>query len=64
MSNDLLTQLEKLSELKDKGIITDNEFNEKKRLLLNELDNSIKIEKKKKMSKIKQPIGYQFLLLF
>ena len=47
MSNDLLTQLEKLSELKDKGIITDNEFNEKKRLLLNELDNSIKIEKKK-----------------
>lgn len=46
MSNDLLTQLEKLSELKDKGIITDNEFNEKKRLLLNELDNSIKIEKK------------------
>lgn len=47
MSNDLLTQLEKLSELKDKGILTDNEFNEKKRLLLNELDNSIKIEKKK-----------------
>ena len=46
MSNDLLTQLEKLSELKDKGIITDNEFNEKKRLLLNELDNSIKIKKK------------------
>lgn len=47
MSNELLSQLEKLSELKDKGIVTDYEFNEKKRLLLNELDNSIKIVKKK-----------------
>ena len=47
MSNELLTQLEKLSELKDKGIITDNEFSEKKRLLLSKLDNSIRIEKKK-----------------
>ena len=43
MSNELLSQLEKLSELKDKGIVTEYEFNEKKRLLLNELDNSIKI---------------------
>lgn len=47
MSNELLSQLEKLSELKGKGIITDYEFNEKKRLLLNELDSSIKIVKKK-----------------
>lgn len=45
MNNELLAQLEKLAELKDKGIITDYEFNEKKRVLLNNLNSSIKKER-------------------
>ena len=36
MSNDSISQLEKLAEIKEKGIITEEEFNAKKQELLNQ----------------------------
>ena len=38
-SNDrIIRQIRMLSELKDEGVLTENEFNDKKRLLLNKLE--------------------------
>ena len=37
MNNDVLEKIEKLSILKDKGILTEEEFNSKKQILLNSL---------------------------
>lgn len=48
-------QLEKLKKLKDKGIITEEEFQEQKRNLLFSITNSVDYEKKSK-EKEKHPI--------
>jgi len=39
MNNDLLNKLEKLADLKEKGIITEEEFNSNKRILLDSLNS-------------------------
>ena len=39
MNNDALDKIEKLSTLKDKGILTEEEFNSKKQILLNSLSS-------------------------
>lgn len=60
MSLEILEKIEKLSELKDKGILTQEEFENKKRYLLDENNNNEMSFTKK----LKERIGYQFLLLF
>ena len=40
MSNDALDKIEKLSTLKEKGILTEEEFNSKKQILLNSCSKS------------------------
>lgn len=44
-------QLEKLKKLKDKGIITEEEFQEQKRNLLFSITNSVDYEKSQKSKK-------------
>lgn len=48
MSLEILEKIEKLSELKDKSIITEKEFEDKKKFLLEELTKSEKILKNEK----------------
>ena len=46
MNNDVIDKIEKLSDLKDKGILTEEEFNSKKQILLNSLTSCSKITNK------------------
>jgi hypothetical protein len=48
LSLEILEKIEKLSELKDKSIITEKEFEDKKKFLLEELTKSEKILKNEK----------------
>ena len=41
MSNDILNQIEKLAELKEKEILTEAEFQQKKAALLNEMNSFV-----------------------
>lgn len=42
MSNEILNQIEKLSELKEKEILTEEEFQQKKAALLKEMNSFVR----------------------
>ncbi len=43
MNNDILNKIEKLANLKDKGILSQEEFESKKKILLNAFENDTKV---------------------